>query len=139
MNGINTDDVAHPLARYSNHLKFNGYHIEENENVLYCLHHKRPSFIVKYVPNLGIFISTFEDLKANIERIRFLEYVNDLNSSFLVMRAYIDHSHLKMATFLEDDYNMTRFSNLLDNIEYDMEVFMEHELTEEYCDLDAVR
>jgi hypothetical protein len=51
------------------------------------------------------------------------------------MRAYIDDSRLRIATFLEDNYNMTDFSHFLARIEDDMEVFMEHELTEEYCDI----
>lgn len=52
------------------------------------------------------------------------------------MKAYIDEGEeendLIMETFFEGNYDRTNFSLLLENIEYDMNIFTQNELTQQY-------
>ena len=132
MQKINSDTVAHPLARYRNHLEFNGYHIEEDDDLLVCRHSRKRDLMLRNVPGRGVLISTAYGFKANVKRMHLLEYVNELNAEFMFMKAYIDDSDLMMETFLEGDYDRTNLSILLDNIEYDMAIFDDKESTQEY-------
>ncbi len=128
-----SDLVAHPLARYRNHLQFNGYQVEEDEELLLCSHPRKSNLIIKYMFSRGVLIRTFYSFEQNIQRIHLLEYINELNSEFIFMKAYIDKDNdLSIETFCEGEYDKTNFSILLDNIEYDMEIFGNHKLTQEY-------
>ncbi len=130
-----TDSVAHPLARYRNHLEFNGYHIEEDDEVILCRHSRKPNLMLKAVSDRGVLISTIYGCKSNVKRINLLEYMNTLNSEFVFMKAYVDEENtLMMETFLEGTYDRTNFSLLLDNIEHDMGTFGENEFTQEYLE-----
>lgn len=135
MQDMNPDLLAHPLAKYCNHLEFNGYRVEERDNSLDCDHHSKPCFFVDYYPNTKqISIYYAYDFKSNIQRESLLEYVNDLNSKFKAMKAYIDENNLLVTEiFLEDDYDRTKFSILLEKIQNDIiKIFWQHELTPEY-------
>lgn len=128
-----SDAVAHPLARYRNHLEFNGYHIEEGEDIIVCRHPRKPNLTLRQIPSRGVLISTYYSFDATIKRVQLLEYVNDLSAQFLFMKAYVDQENdLVMETFLEGDYDRTNFSILLDNVEYDMANFGKNELTQMY-------
>ncbi|WP_300415129.1 DNA mismatch repair protein [Nostoc sp. S13] len=128
-----SDSVAHSLARYRNHLEFNGYHVEEGDDLLLCRHPRKQNLIVKYISGRGVLIRTLYSLKPNMNRIHLLEYMNEFNFEFIFMKAYIDEDNdLCLETFCEGDYDRTNFSILLDNIEYDMEIFGNHKLTREY-------
>lgn len=132
MQNINSDVVAHSLARYRNHLEFNGYHIEEEDDLLVCRHSRKPDLIVRNVPDRGALIIIVYSCNINVKRMHLLEYINELNSDFMFMKAYINEGDLRMETFLEGDYDRTNFSILLDNIEYDMAIFAENKSTQEY-------
>lgn len=136
MHNINLDTVVHPLAKYRNHLEFNGYRVEESDDSLYCDHHSKPAFCVEYYPNTKeIRIYSAHDFKSNIQREPLLEYVNDLNSAFKVMRAYIYADGLVIEIFLEDDYDRMKFSIFLEKIQNDIiKIFWQHELTHEYVE-----
>ncbi|MCV3216797.1 YbjN domain-containing protein [Plectonema radiosum NIES-515] len=128
-----SDLVAHPLAKYRNHLEFNGYQVEEDEELLLCHHPRKTNLIIKYIFSRGVLIRSFYSFDQNIQRIDLLEYINELNSDFIFMKAYIDRDNdLSIETFSEGEYDRTNFSILLDNIEYDMGIFGNHKLTQEY-------
>ncbi|WGV28501.1 DNA mismatch repair protein [Halotia branconii] len=128
------DSLAHPLVRYRNHLEFNGYHVEEDHDLLLCRHHRKNNLIVKCIPNRGVLIRALYSCQPNINRVDLLEYVNELNSEFMFMRAYIHNpvNDLFLETFCEGEYDRTIFSIFLDNLEYDMELFGKNKLTREY-------
>ncbi|MBN3907247.1 MAG: DNA mismatch repair protein [Nostoc sp. NMS1] len=128
-----SDSVSHSLARYRNHLEFNGYHVEEGDDLLVCRHPRKQNLIVKFISGRGVLIRTLYSLEPNVKRIHLLEYMNELNSEFIFMKVYIDEDNdLCIETFCEGDYDRTNFSILLDNIEYDMEIFGNNKLTREY-------
>lgn len=137
MNGINTDDVAHPLVRYRNHLEFHGYHVEEeDDDSLYCRHprnRKKSLFVYNY--SLGVSITIFYFFKTEVMRTDLLEYVNELNSEFMYMKGYIDwEDTLILQIFFNGDYDRRKFSILLDNIEDDISVLDKNKLTKEYLE-----
>lgn len=136
MSDINiTDSVAHPLARYRNHLEFNGYHIEEDEDAILCRHSRKHNLVIKPIADRGVLVSTIFNFKLNIKRVQVLEYINILNSDFVFMKAYVEEENtLMIETFLEGVYDRTNFSLLIDNIEYDMRIFGENELAEHYLE-----
>lgn len=134
MHDLNIDNaVAHPLARYRNHLEFHGYHVEEEENIILGRHSRKPNLIIEAVTDRGVLVGTVYALNPKINRVQLLEYINQLNSNFLFMKAYTDDKDgFTMETFLEGGYDRTNFSLLLDNIDYDLQILYSHELTEEY-------
>jgi len=135
MSEINiSDSLAHPLVRYRNHLEFNGYQVEEEEELLLCRHPRKHGLIVKHIQNRGVLIRILYSCDLNINRVSLLEYVNELNLLFMFIKAYIDNlgNNLYMETFCEGEYDRTNFSIILDNIEYDMEMFFNHQNTREY-------
>lgn len=128
-----SDAVAHPLAYYRNHLEFNGYHVEEDDDTIFGRHLRKANLFVRQMLGRGVLVSTIYSIEPNINRMHLLEYVNDLNTVFLFMKAYIGQDDdLFLETFLEGDYDRTNFSILLDNIEYDIATFYKNELTKEY-------
>lgn len=135
MSEINiSDSLAHPLVRYRNHLEFNGYQVEEEDELLLCRHPRKHGLIVKQIQNRGVLIRILYSCDLNIHRVNLLEYVNELNLLFMFMKVYIDNlgNNLYMETFCEGEYDRTNFSIILDNIEYDMEMFFNHHQTREY-------
>jgi len=133
-----SEHTAHPLALYRNHLEFNGYRVEENGELLFCRHPRKISLLLRPVPDRGVLVSTMYTLNDSLTRMQTLEYANQLNSSFIFMKAYIDteedgsESSLMLETFFEGEYDRTNFSILLDNIEADIGFLYRHELTESY-------
>ncbi|BAZ38122.1 hypothetical protein NIES4101_40570 [Calothrix sp. NIES-4101] len=137
MTNINiSDTTAHPLAKYSNHLEFNGYQIQEDEELLICRHSRKANLILRHVADRGVLISTLYSCEPDVTRINLLEYVNQLNSELIFIKAYIsedeEETNLIMETFFEGEYNRTNFSILLDNIDYDMDIFEQNEFTRKY-------
>lgn len=132
MHDINVDAVAHPLAKYRNHLEFHGYHVEEDDDLLICHHARKADLVVQGFSERGVLIILSYSFNPRIKRIDCLEYVNKLNAEFLFMKAYLDEDCLMMQTFCEGEYNKTNFSILLDNLEYDITVIDQNELTEKY-------
>jgi hypothetical protein len=134
MTNINiNDDVVHPLFKYRNHLEFHGYQVEEDENIIWCRHPRKFNLVLKHIEDRGVLVRNFYNLEFNNGRLELLEYINALNADFLFMKAYIDDEDtFTVETFFEGDYDRTNFSILLDNIDYDMRVLWEHELTEKF-------
>ena len=135
MSELNTSEsLAHSLARYRNHLEFNGYHVEEDEELLFCRHPRKHNLMLRHIDGRGVLIRTIYSSETNIKRINLLEYVNELNSEFLFMKAYIygEENDLYLETFSEGEYDRTNFSIMLENIEYDMDVLVHHQLTKDY-------
>jgi hypothetical protein len=126
--------VTHPLAKYRNHLEFNGYKIEEEEeNWLLSRHSRKFDLYLKKIEERGVLVSTAYHIQENISKVNLLEFANDLNAEFLFMKAYLsDDGVMMIETFFEGDYDRTNFSILLDNIEFDMNTFFQHDLTEAY-------
>ena len=127
--------AAHPLAKYRNHLEFNGYKIEEEEDLLVGRHPRKANLILKKVEDRGVLINIQYNLKENSKRINLLEFINCLNADFVFAKSYIDNENLMhIETFLEGEYDRTNLSIALDNIEFDMNIFFENELTETYVE-----
>jgi hypothetical protein len=127
--------VAHSLAKYRNHLEFNGYKIEEEEDLLFGRHLRKANLVLKKIEDRGILINIQYDVKENVKRINLLEFINSLNTEFLFVKAYIDdESLMHIETFLEGEYDRTNFSIILDNIEFDMNILFQNELTETYIE-----
>ena len=125
--------TSHPLAKYRNHLEFYGYRVQEIENRLYCRHTRKSNLILNPISDRGVLISIVYSFEPELERLEILEYVNELNGYFTFMKAYIDEENdLILETFFEGEYDRTNFSILLDNIEYDTEILMKNEWTQDY-------
>jgi hypothetical protein len=120
------------LAKYRNHLEFAGYRVEdEGEDWLFAYHHRKVNLSLMKVEERGVLISTLYGIKENVNRVSLLEFSNILNSEFLFMKAYLtDEGLIRIETFFEGDYDRTNFSILLENIDFDMNTFFEHDLTE---------
>ncbi|MBD2074809.1 DNA mismatch repair protein [Phormidium sp. FACHB-592] len=128
-----SDAVAHPLAYYRNHLEFNGYQVEEDDDTILGRHARKANLIIRQILGRGVLVSTIYGVEPETKRIHLLEYVNDLNTVFLFMKAYLGQDNdLFLETFLEGDYDRTNFSILLENIEYDIATFYKNEMTKEY-------
>ncbi len=129
------DTTVHPLAKYRNHLEFNGYHVEEDDDLLFCRHSRKANLILRSISDRGVLVSTLYSCEANIQMVNLLTYVNGLNADFLFIKAYINEEEersLVIEAFFEGNYDRTNFSILLDNFEYDMNIFYQNKLTEEY-------
>ena len=131
-----SDATGHPLAKYRNHLEFNGYNVEEGEDMLVCRHPRKANFLIRDIPSRGVLVSAIYSFEGIIDRINLLEYVNKLNVDFLFMKAYLQEDeeeiNLFIDTFFEGQYDRTNFSLLLENIEHDIDILFENELTEAY-------
>ena len=132
------DKTAHPLARYRNHVEFNGYRVEEDGESLLGRHPRKPNLILKPITERGVLVSTMYSFKTTIARSEILEYINQLNSSFLFMKAFLDDEgevyDLVLDTFFEGEYNRTNFSILLENIDYDVTILRNHECSRDYLE-----
>lgn len=139
MNEIRINDqMAHPLARFRNHIEFNGYRVEEDAESLFGRHPRKPNLILKPITERGVLVSTIYSFKADIDRIDILEYINQLNASFLFMKAFLDDEEeaydLVLDTFFEGEYDRTNFSILLENIDYDIHILRSHENSHDYLE-----
>ncbi|HEY9878116.1 MAG TPA: YbjN domain-containing protein [Leptolyngbyaceae cyanobacterium] len=135
MQDDNQGEVAHSLAKYRNHLEFNGYRVEdEEEDFLFCRHPRKVNLCLKKIADRGVLVSTLYSVEETVSRAELLEYANDLNTDFLFMKAYLDEDGLMhFETFFEGDYDRTNFSLLLENIEFDINnILSGNELTEAY-------
>ena len=132
------DTTAHPLARYRNHIEFSGYRVEEDAESLFGRHPRKPNLILKPITERGVLVSTMYSFKAQISRPEILEYINQLNASFLFMKAFLDDEggvyDLVLDTFFEGEYNRTNFSILLENIDHDMIILRNHERSRDYLE-----
>jgi hypothetical protein len=128
-----SEEIAHPLAKYKNHLEFNGYSVEEVGDQLFGHHPRKPNLSIKPIEDRGALVSVIYSFQEGLRRYELLEYLNDLNSQFVFMKAFIDEENdLVMETFFEGEYSRINFSILLENIEHDMQILYEHDLTENY-------
>jgi hypothetical protein len=133
-----SDTIAHPLTKYRNHLEYNGYHVDEEDEVILCRHPRKSNLILREIPHRGVLVSTFYVFESSIRRVEILEYVNQLNSEFLFLKAYMDEDNdedersLIMETFFEGHYDRSNFSLLLENLEYDISVFSQNMLTPKF-------
>ncbi len=128
--------VAHPLAKYRNHLEFTGYKIEdEKEDWLFSRHPRKADLALKKIGDRGVLVSTLFRVKENLKRTSLLEFTNALNADFLFMKTYLtDEGSMRLETFFEGDYDRTNFSILLENIDFDINLFFEHDLTSTYVE-----
>ena len=124
---------AHSLIKYRNHLEFNGYKIEDEEDdYLISLHPRKVNLMLRRIEDRGVLVSTFYSIKENINRMDILEFINILNGELFFIKTYITDEGLILETFFEGDYDRTNFSILLENIDFDMTTFFEHDLTKIY-------
>lgn len=129
------NSVAHSLVKYRNHLEFAGYKVEDGEHdSLIGFHPRKTNLYLEKIGERGVLVSTLYGVKDNADRTCLLEFINSLNAEFLFMKAYLNDRELIIETFFEGDYDRTNFSILLENIDSDMNVFFEHELTEAYME-----
>jgi hypothetical protein len=130
-----SEEVSHPLAKFRNHLEFNGYSVDEVGDRLFGRHPRKPNLSIKPIEDRGALVSVFYSFQENIRRYELLEYLNDLNSQLVFMKAFLDEENdLIMETFFEGEYDRMNFSILLENIEHDMKVLYYHDLTEDYLE-----
>jgi hypothetical protein len=137
MPDININEAtAHPLAKFRNHLEFNGYKVqEEDDTLILATHPRKLNISLTNLPDRGVYIAAFYSSKASIARGDMLEYINELNSQFTYMKAYLDEeNNLTLDTFYEGDYDRKNFSILLENIDDDCGIVAAHELTQEYLE-----
>lgn len=134
MNDPEQGEVSHSLAKYRNHLEFNGYRVDdEEEDFLFSRHPRKVNLCLKKIADRGVLISTLYNIEETASRAELLEYANALNTEFLFMKAYLDDEGLMhFETFFEGDYDRTNFSLLLENIEFDINLLSKNELTEAY-------
>lgn len=126
--------VAHPLVKYRNHIEFSGYKIEEEyDDWLFGKHPRKANLGLKKIGERGVLVSTVYAIKEEISRMDILEFINDLNTEFLFLKAYITEDRMmRLETFFEGEYDRTNFSILLENFDYDMNIFYGKELTHAY-------
>jgi hypothetical protein len=130
-----SNETSHPLAKYRNHLEFNGYTVEEVGDQLFGRHPRKPNLSIKPIDERGVLVSVFYSFQEGLRRYEILEYLNDLNSQFIFMKAFIDEDNdLIMETFFEGEYDRVNFSIVLENIEHDMKILYLHDLTESYVE-----
>lgn len=149
MQNLNISDAtAHPLAKYRNHLEFNGYKVEENEDILLCTHPRKPSISIINKPGRGVIVRSFYwSMRQDVEEIKILRLANELNADMYYMKAYLYQDEVEtedgeeevinkffLETFLEGEYDRSNFSLLLDNIEEDIDTFLDHELAQAYME-----
>ncbi|MDJ0726641.1 MAG: hypothetical protein QNJ38_16160 [Prochloraceae cyanobacterium] len=134
MNYLNiSETTAHPLALYKNHLEFNGYQVTEEGDNLFCTHRRKMNLVLHNWYDRGVLVMSIFSCDRNVSKIELLEYINELNSSFLFMTAYLsDERDLILQTFFDGDYDRTDFSILLDNIAFDEDIFCENESSKTY-------
>lgn len=127
------DAVAHPLAPFRNHLEFHGYRIEEEEDLIFCHHQRKHNLILRSVPDRGVLVSTIYHTAENVRRIELLEYINRINGDILFSKAYVDdEDSFIVETFFEGEYDRTNFSLLLENIDFDISIISNDEMTERF-------
>ncbi|MBR8830424.1 MAG: hypothetical protein N5P05_000106 [Chroococcopsis gigantea SAG 12.99] len=134
MSNINiNDNVAHPLAKFRNHLEFNGFHVDEEEDVILCRHPRKYNMLIRNVPERGVLISVLYTVNDNIKRVDLLEYLNQINMEILFSKTYVDEeNNFILDTFFEGDYDRSNFSLILENIEADLSFIGEHPDTEKF-------
>lgn len=136
MSDINIEATAHPLAKYRNHLEFNGYQVqEEDDKIIVATHPRKQNLSLQGFPERGVYVCAVYSFLPGVERGNVLEYINELNSQLMYLKAYVDEeNNLVLETFYEGDYDRKNFSILLENIEDDWQIITGHELSEEYLD-----
>ncbi|MBD1922848.1 DNA mismatch repair protein [Microcoleus sp. FACHB-831] len=137
MSDININEAtAHPLAKFRNHLEFNGYNVQEQDDTsIGATHPRKVSLALTHLPDRGVYIASYFNSKPSIARQDMLEYINELNSQFCFIKAYIDgENNLAFDTSYEGDYDRKNFSIILENIDEDWKIFAVHKLTEKYLD-----
>lgn len=88
---------------------------------------------LKHVGGQGVFVSTHCLVKADVEKVPLLEYINVLNIEFLFMKAYMaQEGMVELALFSKGLHDQAKTLLLLEDIYFDMHTFMEHELTDAY-------
>ncbi|MEO0533543.1 MAG: DNA mismatch repair protein [Cyanobacteria bacterium P01_A01_bin.123] len=128
-----SDQVAHPLVLFRNHLEFLGYNVEEATENLVCRHTRRPNLILKPISDRGVLVSALYTLHEDLDRLEVLEYTNALNRALVFMKALVEEEEdLVLETFFEGHYDRTNFAILLDNVDYDMRTFLDSESTQKY-------
>ncbi len=136
MENLNLDSTAvHPLVLYRNHLEFHGYRVEESDQSLTCRHPRKTTLFLNQISSRGVNVRTAYSLNPSIDRVNVLEYINHLNAELLFLKAWLYESDtLFLDTFSEGSYDRTTFSTLLDNFEFDMEIFWSDPLTDNYLE-----
>jgi len=133
MSDIEDDSsTAHPLVKFINHLEFARYKAQEQgEDWVLTTHPTKPNLFLKQIESRGVLVGITYGAKQNVSRIELLEFINMMNSELLFMKVYCsDEELICLETFFEGDYDRTNFSILLENIEFDMQLFLSHELSE---------
>jgi len=92
-------------------------------------------FSFKNVGERGVFVSTHCFVKAHVEKACLLEFINVLNIEFLFLKAYIAQERVvEIALFSKGFHDQAKTLLLLEDIYFDMNTFMVHELTNCYFD-----
>ncbi|MEH1842909.1 MAG: DNA mismatch repair protein [Nostoc sp.] len=124
--------ITHALEYYKNHCEFLGYSIEEEGEFCIVCHHPRKDLLklILLKQNVGVMAQIIYSLPAKFynDLIPLYMYVNELNSIFIFVKAYIrvfeDNSPIIVLTsVLEGEYSRHSFAIFLDNIDYDMRKF----------------
>ena len=124
--------TTHALEYYKNHCEFLGYSVEELDEFSISCRHSRRDYIILILldRNAGVMaqiVYVFPEKFQNDLSPLYM-YANELNRSFLFIKAYISTRENKPPIIIlnsvhEGEYSRQSFANFIDNIEYDMSSF----------------
>ena len=132
--------TTHALEYYINHLEFLGYSVDESDEFSIACNHPRRDFIRLLLldSHAGVMAQIVYALpdKFQNDLIPLYMYANELNRSFLFMKAYIISHDSKppiiiLNSVLEGEYSRQNFAIFMDNIEQDMRKFHSYPKTQE--------
>lgn len=124
--------TTHALDYYKNHCEFLGYSVEESDEFIIDCYHPRKDFfrlilLEKSTSIMAQVVYVFPEKFQN-DLIPLYMYANELNRSFLFMKAYISTSEEKppiivLTSVLEGEYSRKSFAIFMDNLDQDMTKF----------------
>lgn len=130
--------TTHFLEYYKNHCEFLGYSVEVvDEFCIACRHPRRDSLrlfsLNNYAGIMAQIVYVFPEKFQN-DLLTLYMYVNELNSYFLFMKAYISTSEnnlpiIILNSVLEGGYSRQSFAIFMDNIDYEMTNFKSYPKT----------
>lgn len=124
--------TTHVLEYYKNHCEFLGYSVEVVDEFSIACRHPRKDFIQlfsleKSAGVMAQIVYAFPKKFKN-DLLTLYMYVNELNSYFLFMKAYISTDEnqppiIILNSVLKGEYSRQSFAIFMDNLDYEMTNF----------------
>lgn len=116
------------MNQFATHLRFVGYDVRVEDEVLIANHPSKPTVLVLVYSNGAILRSFFtHNSEASRNPLGFLELINGLNQKALVTRYYADKdSDLAYESFYASEYSQTNFARFLELWDIDFQSMMEN-------------